>query len=276
MEQLAINTTVKLRSGIEIPQLGFGTFESSPQEVGDSVKWAIEAGYRHIDNAKAYDNEKEVGQALSECGVDRDKLFIATKVWMSDYHDIIGAFKRTADKLSVDYLDLLMLHWPGTDEDARYRAYDSLLKLKDKGLIRTVGVSNFMIDHLEGVKEKFGEYPEYNQIQIHPWGQQNELRAFCRENEIAVAAWGPLMHGHLKEAKELDSMSKVYEHSPAQLVLRWHLQKGNIVIPKSVNRNRIQENRNLYDFSLTEADMRIIDALEKDWHWGPDAYSFHG
>lgn len=276
MSNLNINTKIQLRSGVEVPQLGFGTFESSTSEVTDSVKWAVEAGYRHIDNAKAYDNEKEVGAAIADCGVAREELFIATKIWMSDYADVKKGFENTAKNLGVDYLDLLMLHWPGTDVTLRYKAYEELLQLQEEGKIRAVGVSNFMRDHLEGVKREFGEYPEYNQIQMHPWGQQEKLKDFCRANKIAVAAWGPLMHGYLKEETELIPLGEKYNHSPAQVVLRWHLQKGHILIPKSVHKNRVLENMDLYDFELSDEDMKIIDAQEKDWHWGPDAYSFNG
>ena len=156
------------------------------------------------------------------------------------------------------------------------KTYETLLKLQQKGLIRVVGVSNFQQDHLEDLKKEFGEYPVYDQIQVHPWGQQRELCNFCRSNGIAVAAWGPLMHGFLKEETRMAEIAKAHSCSEAQAVLRWHLQKGNIVLPKSVHENRIIENADVFGFALTEEEMQKIDALERDWHWGPDAYTFHG
>lgn len=275
-KRLSMQTTMCLKNGVEIPQLGYGTFESSPEEVANGVKWAIELGYRHIDTAKAYGNEGAIGTAISESGINRDQLFIVTKIWMDDYNDVFHAFETAIHNLKTDYLDLLMLHWPGTDKDLRYKAYESLLELQRKGLVRATGVSNFMKDHLIDLQQKFGEYPLYNQIQIHPWGQQRELREFCCEKNIAVAAWGPLMHGYLKEAVEIMPLAEKYGRSPAQIVLRWHLQKGNIIFPKSVHKKRIAENMELFDFELLDDEIMLIDSLEKDWHWGPDAYSFNG
>jgi diketogulonate reductase-like aldo/keto reductase len=276
MKQLLGEATKKLRSGIDIPQVGFGTFQSSQQEVGVAVKWALETGYRHIDTAKAYGNEKEIGDAIAASSVPREDLFIATKVWMTDYNDVRSAFESSARKLQAEYLDLLMLHWPGTDEKTRLNAFEALLKLREQGLIRSVGVSNFMKEHLEEIKENFGEYPEYNQIQVHPWGQQKGLSDFCKNKGIVIAAWGPLMHGYLKDAHELEYLGEKYSHTLAQVILRWHLQKGNIIIPKSVNKTRIEENANIFNFELSQEDMAVIDSQERDWHWGPDAFTFNG
>jgi len=273
---LTIGNKKTLRNGIEAPLLGYGTFESAPDDVGNGVRWAIEAGYRHIDTAKAYGNEAEVGSAIRASGVARETLFIATKVWMDDYPDVNGAFESAARKLKTDYIDLFMLHWPGTDETLRYKAYETLLKLESEGKIHASGVSNFMVEHLESLKGVFGAYPLYNQIQVHPWGRQPDLYAFCEKNEIAVAAWGPLMHGHLKEVTELARLAEAYGRSPAQITLRWHLQRGNIVLPKSLHNERIIENADLFGFELSQGDMDFIDSLERDWHWGPDAYSFNG
>lgn len=275
-ESLTQNSTYKLRNGVQIPRLGYGTFECPPEQVKDGVNWALQLGCRHIDGAKAYDNEAAVGEAIRDSGVERKDLFLASKVWMSDYGDVRKAFETSARKLKTDYLDLLMLHWPGTDRTLRFKAYETLLMLCQEGKIRAVGVSNFMIDHLQELKTEFGDYPLSNQIQIHPWGQQEVLRQFCIENGIALEAWGPLMHGSLSQATELVPIAEKYNKSSAQVVLRWHLQKGNIIFPKSLHKERIEENMKLFDFSLSPEDMQTIDGLERDWHWGPEPYSFNG
>lgn len=275
-EVLTQNSTCSLRNGVQIPRLGYGTFECPPEQVINGVRWALELGCRHIDGARAYDNESAVGEAIARSGVERKELFLVSKVWMTDYADVRTAFETSARKLRTDYLDLLMLHWPGTDRTLRLKAYETLLTLCQEGKIRAAGVSNFMIDHLQDLKGEFGEYPLSNQIQIHPWGQQEPLRQFCIQNGIAVEAWGPLMHGSLSQAAELLPIAANYRKSPAQVVLRWHLQKGNIIFPKSLHKERIAENMQLFDFSLSEQDMQLIDGLERDWHWGPEPYSFNG
>lgn len=276
MAELAMTTTVRLRNGVEIPQLGYGTFESSDEDVERGVLDAISLGYRHIDTAKAYGNEAAIGKALRAADIAREKLFLVTKVWMDEYENIPAAFEGSCKRLGVDTIDLLMLHWPGTDEAKYLRAYEGLLKLVEEKKIRAAGVSNFQQRHLGRLKQEFGAYPVYNQIQIHPWGQQRELCTFCRENEIALAAWGPLMHGYLKEATELVPIAEDYGVTAAQLVLRWHLQKGNIIFPKSVHKNRIAENCDLYHFAISPENMAKIDALERGWHWGPDVDTFNG
>lgn len=271
-----LKKTLVLRNGVCVPQVGYGTFESAAADVGRSVRWALETGYRHIDTAKAYGNEAEIGNVVAEGLVRREELFLVTKLWMTDYGDAQKAIEEALRRLKVEYLDLMMLHWPGTDKPLRYKAYEALLRAQHRGLIRAVGVANFMQDHLEDLAEQFGAYPLYNQIQVHPWGQQDALCAFCRARGIAVAAWGPLMRGYIREEKRLGEIAANYGCTPAQAVLRWHLQKGNILLPKSVHLQRIQENAEIFSFVLSQEDMRKIDSMEKDWHWGPDPYSFDG
>ena len=272
----SLSDTVMLAGGISIPAIGLGTYKSSPQDVGPAVIDAVEAGYRHIDTAKVYRNEEAVGAAIKACGIPREQLFLVTKLWLDEFDRPATGFYASMKRLDAEYIDLYMLHWPGTDEKRMLTAYEGLLNLREKGDLRAAGVSNFEIPHLEKIKQEFGAYPCYNQIELHPWFARTELCDFCRANNIAVMSWGPMLHGHLSEEPLLDELAADYDRTPAQIVLRWHLQKGNLIIPKSTHRVRIIENAQLFDFVLSDEDMARIDALDKNQGFGSDPFTYNG
>lgn len=271
-----IRDTTLLNNGVKMPWLGLGVWQvDNDNEVEAAVKMAVKAGYRAIDTAEAYENEEGVGKAIKECGVSRDELFITTKVWNSSqgYQSTLGAFEESRRKLGLDYIDLYLIHWPvkGKYTDT-WRALEKLYK---DGLVRAIGVSNFQIHHLQDLFKKGSVIPMVNQVECHPLLSQKELLAFCKKNKIQLEAWSPLMQGHL-ELPLLLELSNKYGKSPAQIVLRWHLQNEVIAIPKSVHENRIIENSNIFDFELSEDDMKSINELNKNKRFGsdPDHFKF--
>ena len=265
---------VKLNNGVEMPQLGFGVFKvEEGKTVVDAVKKAIEVGYRSIDTAAIYQNETGVGQAIRESGVPREELFITSKVWNSDqgYEATLKAFDASLEKLGLDYLDLYLVHWPTPEQDKYVDTYKALEKLYEDGKVRAIGVSNFKIPHLERIFSECKVKPVVNQVELHPYFSQLELREFCQKNEIYVEAWGPLMQGG--EALTNEVIAKIAEQhgkSPAQVILRWHLQNQIIAIPKSTTPSRIEENFKVFDFELSKEEMEQIDALNQDKRQGPD------
>lgn len=271
-----IRDTTLLNNGVKMPWLGLGVWQvDNDNEVEAAVKMAVKAGYRAIDTAEAYENEEGVGKAIKECGVSRDELFITTKVWNSSqgYQSTLGAFEESRRKLGLDYIDLYLIHWPvkGKYTDT-WRALEKLYK---DGLVRAIGVSNFQIHHLQDLFKKGSVIPMVNQVECHPLLSQKELLAFCKKNKIQLEAWSPLMQGHL-ELPLLLELSNKYGKSPAQIVLRWDLQNEVIAIPKSVHENRIVENSNIFDFELSEDDMKSINELNKNKRFGsdPDYFRF--
>ncbi len=252
----------RLNNGICVPAVGLGCYKAVANDVYRAVSWAIEAGYRHIDTAMFYRNEKDIGRALKEHASLRDQLFVVSKIWPSRFDRPEESIESSLRDLGVDYLDGYLLHWPGVRANARCKTWEALLRYEEKGLIRCPGVSNFEIPHLEELISEFGAAPTTNQIQLHPWYQQRELSSYCRDHGIQVVAWGPILRGRLKEEPLAAELAKKYGRSPAQIVLRWHLQNGNVVIPKSVNHDRIIENSRLFDFSLDEQDMSRISSLD--------------
>ncbi len=272
----SVADTIKLNSGIEMPGFGLGCFKALGDEIYNAVRWAVDAGYRMVDTATFYDNEKDVGRGVRECGVSREEVFVVSKMWPTSYDNPQKGLELSLKELDTEYMDLYLLHWPGTNETLRYKAWETLLEYREKGRIRAAGVSNFTVEHLEGLIREFGDALAVNQVELHPWNPQRELSAYCREQGIAVTAWGPISRGHIAEVPLMDELGKKYGKSPVQITLRWHLQKENVIIPKSSNKGRIQANSQIFDFSLNDEDMARIDSLESGRHFGFDPNTFAG
>jgi diketogulonate reductase-like aldo/keto reductase len=266
-----LQDTVTIRGNIEMPWMGFGTYKiKEGTEVVDSVKWAMEAGYRSIDTAALYQNEEGVGKAIKESSISRGDIFLTSKVWNSDqgFDQTISAFNTSLKKLGTDYLDLYLIHWPVV---GKYKeTWHAMENLHKDGKIRAIGVSNFLVHHLQDLMSYASVVPAVNQVEFHPYLQQPELQAFCRKNEIRLEAWSPIMKGKVSNIKELIDIGKKYGKTPAQVTLRWEQQKGIVVIPKSVHKERILENADIFDFDLTEEEIKKIDALDKHERLGPD------
>ncbi|MFD6201453.1 aldo/keto reductase [Streptomyces rubiginosohelvolus] len=264
--------TVTLNNGVTIPQLGFGVFQVPDDETTAAVSAALEAGYRSIDTAAIYGNEVGVGRALAASGIPREELFVTTKLWNADqgYEATLAAFDASLAKLGLDHVDLYLIHWPTPAHDLYPESWRALEKLAADGRIRAAGVSNFQPAHLSRVLETGTLVPAVNQIELHPGLQQSELRAFHAEHGIATEAWSPLAQGALLKEGALVSIAERHGKSPAQVVLRWHLQLGNIVIPKSVTPERIRQNIDVFDFELSAADLDAVAALDRGMRTGPD------
>ncbi|HKI47167.1 MAG TPA: aldo/keto reductase [Balneolales bacterium] len=266
-----LQDTVTIRGNIEMPWMGFGTYKiKDGSEVVDSVKWAIEAGYRSIDTAALYQNEEGVGKALKDSSISRGDIFLTSKVWNSDqgFDQTIKAFNTSLEKLGTDYLDLYLIHWPVV---GKYKeTWHAMENLHKEGKIRAIGVSNFLVHHLQDLMSYASVVPAVNQVEFHPYLQQPELQVFCRKNEIRLEAWSPIMKGKVSNIKELIEIGKKYGKTPAQVTLRWEQQKGIVVIPKSVHRERILENADIFDFNLVEEEIKKIDSLDKHERLGPD------
>lgn len=267
----------KLANGVEMPKLGLGVYKmTNRDETLQAITTALDTGYRAIDTAALYYNEQEVGEAVRHSGVARDEIFITTKVWNDDqgYDETLRAFEVSLKKLNMDYVDLYLTHWPVAHKFVdTYRAIE---RLYDEKLIRATGVSNHHQQHLEQLLTTANVAPMVNQIECHPYLTQQPLRAFCAEHNIAVTSWSPLGRSHVLGDVTLNELAKKYQKSPAQLVIRWHLQHDLVVIPKSVTPSRIEDNFNVFDFSISAQDMAIIDALNRDERFGqsPDSFNF--
>jgi len=265
--------SITLNDGWTMPQLGYGVYQVPPEEAADSVRTAIEAGYRSIDTAALYGNEEGVGKAIAECGVAREDLFITTKLWndRQGYDEALRAFDESIGKLGLEYVDLYLIHWPAPGQDLYVPTWKAFEKLRADGRVRSIGVSNFQIPHLRRLFEETDVMPALNQIELHPNLQQGDLRSFHHEHDIATEAWSPLGQGKgLLDDGTLGNLAQKYDKSPAQIVLRWHLQLGNVVIPKSVTPSRIRDNINVFDFELADDDLAVIAALETGKRVGPD------
>jgi diketogulonate reductase-like aldo/keto reductase len=269
--------TVRFNNGVEIPQLGFGVFQVPPDEVIEPVRTAIESGYRLIDTAAAYQNEEGVGKAIADSGVARDDLFITTKLWNADqgYDEALRAFDTSLGKLGLESVDLYLIHWPLPKRDRYVDTWKAFEKIYADGRARAIGVSNFTQRHLNRLFEETGVVPAINQIELHPRLPQDEMRAFHAANGIVTEAWSPIGQGKgLLEDPTLKAIAEAVGKTPAQVVLRWHVQLGNVAIPKSVTPDRIQQNIEVFDFELSDADMGAITALGSGQRIGPDPEQF--
>ena len=255
-----------LNNGTTIPQLGFGVFKVDPDETTRIVTDALEVGYRHIDTAAIYGNEEGVGQAIASSGIPRDELFVTTKLWNDRQTDAEAAFDESLGKLWLDYVDLYLIHWPTPQKDTFVQAWKSLEKIYASGRAKAIGVSNFLVPHLEKLLANTDVVPAVNQIELHPAHQQPEVTAFSREHGIAIEAWGPLGQGKypLFETPEVSQAAEAHGKTPAQVVIRWHLQTGNIVFPKSNRRERMAENFDVFDFELSSDEVAAISSLERE------------
>ncbi|GAA3432045.1 aldo/keto reductase [Kutzneria kofuensis] len=269
--------TIKLNNGVEIPQLGFGVFQVPDAETTEAVTSALEAGYRSIDTAAAYGNERGVGEAIKASGLPRDELFVTTKLWNSaqGYDSTLRAFDESMAQLGLEQLDLYLIHWPVPKADKFVETWKAFEKLHADGRIRAIGVSNFQPTHLRRLLDEGLTVPAVNQIELHPALQQATLRAFHTEHGIATEAWSPLAQGEVLDAPEITKIAAKHGKSPAQVVLRWHLQLGNVVIPKSVTPKRIRENIDVFDFELDGDDLNAIVGLERGHRTGPDPDTFN-
>ncbi|MEU3556129.1 aldo/keto reductase [Streptomyces fragilis] len=268
---------VVLNNGVEMPQLGFGVWQIPDDEAERAVAAALEAGYRSIDTAAAYGNERGTGRAVAASGLPREEVFVTTKLWNSDqgYDSTLRAFDTSLKKLGLDYVDLYLIHWPLPKRGTYVETWKAFEKLHAEGLIRAVGVSNFLPEHLRTLMEATSVVPAVNQIELHPRLQQSEAREFHAGLGIATEAWSPLGAGKgLLEVPAIAAIARKHGRTPAQVVLRWHLQTGNIVIPKSATPSRIKENFEVFDFSLDEEDLAAVRALDEGRRTGADPATF--
>ncbi|OEU85620.1 oxidoreductase [Streptomyces abyssalis] len=263
---------VTLNNGVRIPQLGFGVFQIPDDETAAAVGTALEAGYRSIDTAAVYGNEQGVGRALASSGIPREELFVTTKLWNDDqgYDETLRAFDTSLEKLGLDHVDLYLVHWPLPARDRYLDTWRAMEKIHADGRARAVGVSNFQPAHLTRLLENTGVVPAVNQIELHPRLQQRELRAFHTEHGITTEAWSPLAQGALLRDPAVTAIAQAHGRTPAQVILRWHLQIGNVVIPKSVTPERIRQNIDVFDFSLSDEDVAAITPLDDGTRTGPD------
>jgi 2,5-diketo-D-gluconate reductase A len=271
---------VTLNNGQQIPQLGFGVFLIEPQDTVAAVSAALEAGYRHIDTAEEYGNEKEVGEAIRQSGLDRSEVFVTSKL-NNDAHqpdDARQAFDESLKALGVDYLDLFLIHWPlPTRYDCDFvSTWQTLEEFYREGRARSIGVSNFQAHHLRRLHGESQIIPAVNQIEVNPYLTQDELRGFCAEHQIAVEAWSPLGRGNALQDPEIETIARRAAKTPAQVVLRWHIERGEIVFPKSVTPDRIRENIDIFDFGLSADEIGTISALNRNERTGPDPDKFTG
>ena len=263
---------VRLNNGGEIPQLGFGVFQIKPEDTVEAVTTALEVGYRHIDTAEMYRNEKEVGEAIATSGIDPSEIFVTSKLNNNkhDVDDALAAFDQTLTDLRLDRIDLFLIHWPLPKVGNFVDTWKALERVYQDGRARAIGVSNFQPHHLRRLHQESTVVPAVNQIELHPYLNQDELRAFDAEHGIATEAWSPIAKGGVLEDATITDLANSYGKTSAQVVLRWHIQLGNIVFPKSVKQGRVRENFEIFDFELTDTDMSLISALNKDERTGPN------
>jgi 2,5-diketo-D-gluconate reductase A len=269
--------SVTLNNGVEIPQLGFGVFQVDPADTKRITLEALEVGYRHIDTAEMYRNEAGVGQAVRDSSIDRADIFVTSKLNNQFHHpdQVRSAFAGTLEALDIGYVDLFLIHWPLPGNDTDYvETWKAMEGLLDGGLVRAIGVSNFSIAHLQRVIDGSSVVPAINQIELHPYLAQNELRAFDRAHGIATEAWSPIARGKVLDDPVITAIAGEIGRTPAQVVLRWQLQRGEIIFPKSNTRSRIEENFALFDFALSDEQMAAVSALDRDGRIGPDPETF--
>jgi diketogulonate reductase-like aldo/keto reductase len=272
MKELRIDTKVKLNNGVQMPIFGLGTFQTrSGRETRDAVLHALKVGYRHIDTASMYGNEEDVGAAIKESGIRREEIFVTTKLWNSDhgYDSALAAFEKSSRRLDLSYVDLYLIHWPVQRlRNETWRALETLLKERK---CRAIGVSNYMIRHLEELVENSSTVPAVNQVEFSPYLYQKDLLEFCRKNGIQLEAYSPLTKGHKLSDPKLAALASKYSRSPAQILIRWALQHQIVVIPKSSKGERITENADVFDFAISSEDMRALDLFDQGLRtsWDP-------
>ncbi len=275
--RMDLNSSIKLNHGTPMPWLGFGVFQiPSGRQTYDAVRTALKVGYRAIDTAAAYGNEEDVGRAIRDSGVDRNKVFVTTKVWNTDqgYDSTLKAFETSKTKLALDTLDLYLIHWPAKREFTE--TWRAMEKLQREGQIRAIGVSNFLVHHLETLLEKAEVIPAVNQVEFHPLNVQPALLEFCKNNRIRVEAWSPLGRGRFFDMPTIREIAEKHGRSPAQVLIRWDLQHEVVTIPRSTQEAHIRENSEVFDFELSGEEMSRLDALDEGRRIGPDPDSFTG
>ncbi len=267
-----IKSTLKLKNGVQIPILGLGTYLSKPgKETYNAVRYALDIGYRHIDTAALYANEEDIGKAIRESGIPREEIFLTTKVWNTDqgFDKTIIAFHTSLKKLKLDYVDLYLIHWPRPK--TRDETWRALVYLYDEKKTRSIGVSNYTIHHLEDLRTKFQEIPAINQVEFSPYLYQKDLLKYCTKRKIILEAYTPLIRGKKFNDQKLIDLANKYNKTPAQILLRWAIQIGVVVLPKSVNKDRIKENSEIFDFEITEDDMDYLETFNENFRvaWDP-------
>jgi 2,5-diketo-D-gluconate reductase A len=267
---------IRLAGGVEIPQFGFGVFQIPPPDTVAAVRYALDVGYRHIDTAQMYGNEREVGQAIAESGVAREDVFVTTKLANDrhGYDEAIAALGESLRRLGTDYVDLFLIHWPRPRLGKYVETWQAFEKLAADGRARSIGVSNFTPAHLDTLRANTDTVPDVNQVELHPALQQPELREYHRTHGIATEAWSPIAQGQVLDDPIIAELADRHDRTPAQVVLRWHIQLGNIVFPKSKTPSRIRENINIFDFELSDDDRAMIATLDRGHRTGPDPDSF--
>ncbi len=266
-----ITDAAVLSNGVAMPWLGIGSlYISDGAAVENAVQWALEAGYRHIDTASIYDNEKGVGRAIKQSGLAREDVFVTTKVWNQDqgYEQTLLAYEASLKRLDMDYADLYLVHWPL--EDTYKPTWRALETLYESGRVRAIGVSNFLVHHLQDLLQDARIVPMVNQVEFHPYLQQPELQTLCSQHHIRLEAWRPLMKGKVNDVPELVALSDKYDKNPVQIALRWMIQHGVVTIPKSAQRHRIKSNADIFDFEIDGEDMSLIDSLDRRQRFGKD------
>lgn len=267
---------LRLNDGVAMPQLGLGVWLTPPEITAEVVRTALETGYQLIDTAAGYHNEAAVAAGIRASGVPREEVFVTTKVRNQDhgYDETLTAFDRSLGRLGMDYVDLYLIHWPAPARGRYIDSWRALARLKEEGVVRSIGVSNFMIEHLRRIVAETGVVPAVNQVELHPRFQQTELRAFHAGQGILTQSWSPLGHGHLVRSPELARIGARHGKTPAQAIIRWHIDCGLAVIPKSVHADRIEENFEVFDFRLDEEDMAAVARLDDPGgRIGPDPLS---
>lgn len=269
---------ITLNNGVDIPQVGFGVFLVPDAETQEAVENALDVGYRHIDTARAYDNEGSVGKAIAASGIAREELFITTKCWNDDhgYDKALGAFDASLQRLGLDYVDMYLIHWPLPAKDEFVDTWRAFERLYADGRVRAIGVCNFHPPHLKRLLEAAEVTPAVNQIELHPWLQQSELREVNREHGIVTEAWSPIARARHLDDPTIARIAQKHDTTPAQAMLRWHLELGHVIIPKSVHRERMIANADLFGFELDADDHAAIATLDAGQRVGPDPDTFNG
>jgi 2,5-diketo-D-gluconate reductase A len=269
--------TIRLNNGVEIPQLGFGVFQIEPEQTREATLMALEVGYRHIDTAEMYGNEKQVGEAVRDSDIARDEVFVTSKLdnGFHAFDDALHAFDQTLKALEFDYVDLFLIHWPLPKVGNYVDTWRALEEIYRSGRARTIGVSNFQPHHLRRLQDETEITPAVNQIEVHPYLVQDEVRAYDAERGIATEAYSPIAQGLVLDDPTVVGIAERLDRTPAQVTLRWHIQRGDIVFPKSVTRERVEENLDIFDFELSDDDMAAITGLNRDERTGQDPDTFN-